>query len=56
MVPNACIRKNWGSLSLTPLAIPNLRGNEGAYLQERLDSNYVSSVGPFVDRMDSMVS
>ncbi len=56
MVPNACIRRNWGSLSLIPLAIPNLRGNEGAYLQERIDSNYVSSVDPFVDRMESMVS
>jgi dTDP-4-amino-4,6-dideoxygalactose transaminase len=35
-----------------PLAIPNLAGNEAAYLQECVDTNFVSSVGPFVDRFE----
>jgi dTDP-4-amino-4,6-dideoxygalactose transaminase len=35
-----------------PLAEPCLRGNERAYLDECLRSNYVSSVGPFVERFE----
>jgi dTDP-4-amino-4,6-dideoxygalactose transaminase len=35
-----------------PLAIPSLGGNAGRYLQECLDTNYVSSVGPFVQRFE----
>lgn len=37
---------------MIPLAIPNLSGNEAAYLQECVDTNFVSSVGPFVDRFE----
>jgi dTDP-4-amino-4,6-dideoxygalactose transaminase len=37
---------------LIPLAIPNLSGNEAAYLQEGVDTNFVSSIGPFVDRFE----
>jgi dTDP-4-amino-4,6-dideoxygalactose transaminase len=39
-----------------PLAIPNLSGNEARYLQECVDSTFVSSVGPFVDRLEDMVA
>lgn len=39
-----------------PLAIPNLTGNEARYLQECIDTNFVSSVGPFVDRFETMVA
>ncbi len=35
-----------------PLAIPSIGGNAAAYLQECLDTNYVSSVGPFVGRFE----
>jgi perosamine synthetase len=32
---------------------PRFQGNESAYLQDCLDSTFVSSVGPFVDRFES---
>ncbi len=35
------------------LAEPTLEGNEARYLSECLDTNYVSSVGPFVDRFEA---
>lgn len=35
-----------------PLAEPCLGGNERAYLDECLRSNYVSSIGPFVERFE----
>jgi perosamine synthetase len=35
-----------------PNAVPCLRGNEWQYLKECLDSNWVSSVGPFVERFE----
>lgn len=41
---------------MIPLAIPNLSGNEARYLQECIATNYVSSVGPFVDRFEDMVA
>ena len=40
---------------MIPLAVPNISGKEGAYLQECVSSTYVSSVGPFVDRFEEMV-
>lgn len=35
-----------------PLCVPELRGNEWAYLKECLDTNFVSSAGPFVERFE----
>lgn len=35
-----------------PLCVPEIRGNEWKYIKECLDTNYVSSVGPFVDRFE----
>jgi dTDP-4-amino-4,6-dideoxygalactose transaminase len=35
-----------------PLAVPCLDGNAAKYLQECLDTNFVSSVGPFVGRFE----
>jgi dTDP-4-amino-4,6-dideoxygalactose transaminase len=35
-----------------PLHAPNFRGNEKKYLNECIDSTFVSSVGPFVDRAE----
>ena len=37
---------------MIPLAVPNLRGRELEYLKECVDTNFVSSVGPFVDRFE----
>jgi perosamine synthetase len=41
---------------LIPLCIPNLAGNEARYLQECVETNFVSSVGPFVERFEEMVA
>lgn len=41
---------------MIPLAIPNLCGNEGRYLQECVTTGFVSSVGPFVGRFEKMVA
>ncbi|MFH0858120.1 MAG: aminotransferase class I/II-fold pyridoxal phosphate-dependent enzyme, partial [Candidatus Omnitrophota bacterium] len=38
-----------------PLSIPYLNGNEGAYIQECVDSGWVSSVGKFVDRFEQNI-
>lgn len=39
-----------------PLCVPEIRGNEWKYIKECLDTNWVSSVGPFVDRFERMVA
>jgi len=36
-----------------PLSVPQLAGNEARYLQECIETNYVSSVGPFVERFET---
>jgi perosamine synthetase len=38
-----------------PLSVPQITGNEWRYVKECLDTNWVSSVGPFVDRFERMV-
>ena len=35
-----------------PNAVPHLAGNDWRYLKECLDTNWVSSIGPFVDRFE----
>jgi perosamine synthetase len=35
-----------------PLCVPELGGNEWLYVKECLDTNWVSSAGPFVDRFE----
>ena len=39
-----------------PLVVPNLGGNEWDYVKQCLDTNFVSSVGPFVERFEQRVS
>lgn len=39
-----------------PLSIPELRGNEWAYIKECLDTGWVSSAGTFVDRFEKQVA
>ena len=41
---------------MIPLAIPDLSGNERKYLNECIDSTFVSSVGPFVNRIETMIA
>ena len=41
---------------MIPLAIPNLSGNEARYLQECIKTGYVSTVGPFVEKLECMVA
>lgn len=39
-----------------PLLVPEIRGNEWRYIKECLDTNWVSSVGAFVDRFESEIA
>jgi perosamine synthetase len=39
-----------------PLIAPEIRGNEWKYVKECLDTNWVSSVGSYVDRFEKMVA
>lgn len=39
-----------------PLCVPYLRGNESVYLQECVETNWVSYAGPFVDRFEKQVA
>lgn len=37
---------------MIPLSVPNLSGNEWKYIKDCLDTNWVSSVGSYVDRFE----
>lgn len=50
------IREYYGNQEFTPLSIPVFTGNEKKYLNECIDTTYVSSVGKFVDRFEEMVA
>jgi perosamine synthetase len=39
-----------------PLSVPEIRGNEWKYIKECLDSNWVSSVGYYVDRFQQALA
>lgn len=41
---------------MIPIAVPNLSGNEAAYLAECVATNFVSSVGSFVRKFEEMVA
>ena len=41
---------------MIPIAVPNLAGNEAAYLAQCVAENFVSSVGAFVTRFEEMVA
>ncbi|MBI2236402.1 MAG: aminotransferase class I/II-fold pyridoxal phosphate-dependent enzyme [Magnetospirillum sp.] len=41
---------------MIPLCVPNLSGNEGHYLQQCIETTFVSSVGPFVRRFEEEVA
>ena len=48
--------ENTTGLPIIPLAVPEIRGNEWQYIRECLDTNWVSSVGAFVDRFERAVA
>lgn len=41
---------------MIPLCVPEIRGNEWAYIKECLDTNWVSSAGPFVTRFEQALA
>ena len=47
------IKEVFGNLEFTPLAVPVFAGNEKKYLEECIDTTFVSSVGKFVDRFEN---
>lgn len=49
------IRELYQSKDIVPLHSPVFRGNEKKYLNECIDSTFVSSVGKFVDRFEEMM-
>lgn len=46
------INELYGNQEFTPLAVPKFIGNEKKYLNECIDTTFVSSVGQFVDRFE----
>lgn len=46
------IRDLYGASDFVPLAVPKFIGNEKKYLNECIDTTFVSSVGKFVDRFE----
>jgi len=50
------IHQLYGTEEVVPLHAPRFMGNEKKYLNECIDSTYVSSVGKFVDRFEEMMA
>ena len=46
------IKAFYGNQDFTPLSVPKFIGNEKKYLDECIDTTFVSSVGQFVDRFE----
>lgn len=46
----------YGTDEMVPLHVPTFRGNEKKYLEECIDSTFVSSVGKFVDKFEEMIT
>ena len=52
----AFFRDRFNTNDFIPLHTPHFNGNEKKYLLDCIDSTYVSSVGPFVDRFEDLMS
>jgi aminotransferase in exopolysaccharide biosynthesis len=50
------IKELYGNQEFVPLAVPKFIGNEKKYLNECIDTTFVSSVGKFVDRFEEEMS
>lgn len=46
------IQQLYGTTDFVPLSVPRFIGNEKKYLEECIDTTFVSSVGKFVDRFE----
>ena len=49
------VHELYGSEGMVPLHVPTFRGNEKKYLNECIDTTFVSSVGKFVDLFEEMM-
>lgn len=49
------VHELYGTKGMVPLHVPTFRGNEKKYLNECIDTTFVSSVGKFVDRFEEMM-
>ena len=47
------IRSLYGREDFVPLSVPCFKGNEKKYLEECIDTTFVSSVGEFVNRFEN---
>ena len=52
----AFFRDKFNTNEFIPLHIPTFNGNEKKYLNECIDSTFVSSVGPFVDKFEQLMN
>ncbi|MBQ7712110.1 MAG: LegC family aminotransferase [Bacteroidales bacterium] len=52
----AFIKELYGNQDFTPLSVPKFVGNEKKYLEECIDTTFVSSVGKFVDRFEDDIA
>lgn len=50
------IKELYGNADFVPLSAPKFIGNEKKYMEECIDSTYVSSVGKFVDRFEEDIA
>ena len=50
------IRRLYGSKDFIPLHVPKFNGKEKDYLEQCIDTTFVSSVGKFVDRFENHIS
>jgi len=49
------IKQQFNGNKFIPLHVPVFKGNEKKYLADTIDSTYVSSVGPYVNRFEEMM-
>lgn len=50
------VHQLYGTKDFVPLSVPLFVGNEKKYLEECIDTTFVSSVGPFVDRFEKEIA
>ncbi|MBQ9213865.1 MAG: aminotransferase DegT, partial [Bacteroidales bacterium] len=50
------IHELYGNQDFVPLSVPVFIGNEKKYLNECIDTTFVSSVGKFVDRFEDDIA
>ncbi len=56
MNPTGSLAPGTAPAEFIPLIVPEIRGNEWKYVKDCLDTNWVSSVGSYVERFEKMVA